>query len=134
MSDKDLFSYIKIEKWEFASENDKINFDIITEKLKKHGVYITLKKDSLFVNVYNDDLTRNAGRRQRSVFKENADELEWGHKAFSYADIMEMQKTMSPDEIATKLNMSTRTYYRRVKKMKEFLSTPGNEKRTNRSF
>ena len=86
--------------------------------LKNTGVefnYRKSKTDTSTLNILeirtdeekiNKSLKRHAGRKRIS-------------SRLKYSEIEEMQKSMTADEIVSKLNMSRATYFRKCKKMKQ---------------
>lgn len=99
----------------YNKKNNAENFEAMKVALDEVGVCLNIKDGKLVIflnrSKYFRNKTRNAGTKKRRVQKPDG-------KAYKYSDIISMSQTMKDVEILKTIGMTTATYYRHKKAMK----------------
>lgn len=114
-NDNALILRYRVQEEIYHKKANAINFETMKMALNEVGIYLDIKDGELVLSLhkykYLRRKTRNAGTKKRRVQKTDG-------KAYRYSDILSMSQTMKDVEILKTIGMTSATYYRHKKAMK----------------
>lgn len=115
-NDNALILRYRVQEEIYHKKANAINFETMKMALNEVGIYLDIKDGELVLSLhkykYLRRKTRNAGtKKQRARGTDGS--------AYKYSDILSMQQTMKDTEILETTGMTSATYYRHKKAMKE---------------
>lgn len=117
--DDNLRLHYDVTENELYKEQNRQNYEQIKKLLIDVGIHFNVENGKLYLSVihdnYNDIKKRNAGRRKKAF----SDGSQKGYECYRYADIVFMLQNMTDKEICEKTGISSSTFYRRKKELKE---------------
>ena len=105
-----------VQEDESAKKTNAMTFETMKAALNEVGINLNVKDGELILSLYPEKYllkkTRNAGKRKHLIQTEDG-------KIYRYSDIISMNQTMKDEEIWKTIGMTSATYYRHKKNMKQ---------------